>query len=163
MIFVVTGTQEPFDRMIRVIDQVAAMYKTISFIAQVSKSAIATHNLQTFDFIPPVEFNNYFDQASLIISHAGTGTIFTALERDKPIIIMPRLAEYGEHRNDHQLATCKVFERLGYVNVAYNEDELRTKVIKLLNNTPQSLHKMGKHASNELIESLQEFIGLPQL
>ncbi|GAB4031198.1 PssE/Cps14G family polysaccharide biosynthesis glycosyltransferase [Spirosoma jeollabukense] len=162
MIFVVTGTQEPFDRMVRAIDQVAAMYKTISFIAQVSKSALATPNLQTFDFIPPVEFNNYFDQASLIISHAGTGTIFSALERDKPIIIMPRLAQYGEHRNDHQLATCQVFERLGYVNVAYDEEELKSQVIKLLNTAPQSLHKMGKYASNELIESLQEFIGSSQ-
>ena len=33
------------------------------------------------------------------------GTILTALTEGKQICIMPRQTEYGEHRNDHQLAT----------------------------------------------------------
>jgi UDP-N-acetylglucosamine transferase subunit ALG13 len=158
MIFVITGTQEPFDRMIKVVDEIAGTFKHLDFVAQVSKSTLKIENLQAFDFIPPVTFNKYFDKADLIISHAGMGTIISALERSIPILIMPRLATYSEHRNDHQVDTCKVFEKLGYVSVAYDEVELKTKIINLLNNSSKPLHKIGKYASDELINSLQEFI-----
>lgn len=158
MIFAITGTQEPFDRMIKVIDETAAIFPHKVFVAQVSKSTLITPNLKTYSFIPPLEFNILFDQADLIVSHAGMGTIISALEREKPILIMPRLAEYGEHRNDHQMATCKVFEKLGYVNVAYNEVNLKEKMIQLISSKACPLHKIGKYASHELIAELNDFI-----
>lgn len=158
MIFVITGTQEPFDRMIKAVDEIASILSNIPFFAQVSTSKLSTPHLKSFGFIPPLEFNRYFDDAELIISHAGMGTILSALERDKPIIIMPRLAKWGEHRNDHQLATCNAFEKLGYVNVAYDEEELKIKTLKIVSDGPSSSHKIGKQASAELIKSLQDFI-----
>src|SRR5215217_2444665 len=111
MIFVTIGTQEPFDRLIKAIDELAPLLN-MDIVAQVSNTVIEVKNMKALTFIPPDEFDNYFQQASLIISHAGMGSIITALTMNKPIIVMPRLASLGEHRNEHQTATAKKFEKL---------------------------------------------------
>ena len=56
------------------------------------------------------------------------GTILTALELGKPLLVMPRRAALGEHRNDHQLATVRRFAELGSVEVALDESELALKL-----------------------------------
>ncbi len=58
--------------------------------------------------------------ATAIVAHAGMGTILTALEMGKPLLVMPRRAALGEHRNDHQLATASRFAELGRVKVAFS-------------------------------------------
>lgn len=148
--------------MVRVVDEVAGAFRDTPFVAQVSKSAFKATHLQTFDFIPPVDFNKYFEEAELIISHAGMGCILSALERNKPIIVMPRLAKYGEHRNDHQLAACNVFKTLGYVNVATSEAELQEKLMALISQGAKPLHRIGRHASDTLLASLSSFIAGPK-
>ena len=42
----------------------------------------------------------------VVIAHDEMGSIITALEMGKPIVVMPRRAELGEHRNDHQVAAA---------------------------------------------------------
>lgn len=157
MIFLTIGTQEPFDRLIKAVDEIAPSLHT-EIIAQVSRSDYKAKNLKTFNFVSPVEFKTYFNQADLIISHAGMGTIISALEGEKPILIMPRLARYREHRNDHQMATAAVFEKLTYVYVAHDEQDLKTKLQNIVENSLQPLHKIGRYASPELIESIKSFI-----
>ena len=95
-------------------------------------------------------------KARLIISHAGMGTIFSALQKDKPIIVFPRVVALGEHRNEHQVATANKFKELGSVYVAMNEDELK-KLLLCQNLKP--LSEIGKYASRSLIESIEGFIG----
>lgn len=154
MIFVTIGTQLPFDRLIKIIDDIAPRLNE-EIIAQVYKCGFKPKNIKTVDFIAPDEFNNIFDKARLIISHAGMGTILSALQKDKPIIIFPRIAALGEHRNEHQLATAKKFKDLGSVNVAMNEEELKAM---LLNGEQTTLQHIGNCASPSLIKSVMEFI-----
>ena len=73
------------------------------------------------------EFDELFEQASLIISHAGMGSILTALSSAKPVLIMPRRADLNEHRNDHQLATAKKFADKNGCFVFNDLSELRTQ------------------------------------
>ena len=73
---------------------------------------------------------------------------------------MPRLAKYGEHRNDHQLATATRFDELGYIHVAYDEDELKEKIKNLQKMPLKSLFNVNDYASKELIGSLRSFINL---
>ncbi|UKJ07067.1 PssE/Cps14G family polysaccharide biosynthesis glycosyltransferase [Solitalea lacus] len=157
MIFLTIGTQEPFDRLIKAVDEIAEIIDR-PIIAQVAKTSYVVKNMQAHEFVSPTEFNSYFNQAKLIISHAGMGTIITALEKEKPIIVLPRIAKLGEHRNDHQLATAKSFDKLKYIHVAYNEHQLKDKLLSLLNEDLKPLHKIGKFASKELLNSIQSFI-----
>ncbi|MDO3628854.1 glycosyltransferase [Mucilaginibacter sp. BT774] len=160
MIFVTTGTQIPFDRLIRAIDEVHPYLGDVELIVQVAESVYKAENFKIQEFIAPKEFDDYFDRAELIISHAGMGTIISAFVKNKPILVMPRLAKYGEHRNDHQLATATRFDELGYINVAYTEEELKEK-LKSLQRTPlKPLFNIDDYASKELISSLQSFINL---
>ena len=82
-------------------------------------------NIRTVEFLPPDEFNKLFSKARLIVAYAGMGTIISAMRQHKPIIIFPRIAAWGEHRNEHQLATAQKMKELGYVYVA--TDVKRTK------------------------------------
>jgi UDP-N-acetylglucosamine transferase subunit ALG13 len=155
MIFVIAGTQEPFDRMMQVIDKWAGLSNHDVF-GQIAKAEYMPQNFPFVDFISPIAFNEKFLEADIIISHAGMGTIIMALEHQKPILIMPRLAKFGEHRNDHQLATAKGFEKLGLVNVAYNESELLEKLNLL--HTFKPARKIGKFADDQLINTIRSFI-----
>ncbi|EAQ25602.1 glycosyltransferase [Roseovarius sp. 217] len=111
MIFLTTGTQLSFDRLVRAVDEWADETKpSCGIFGQVLP---ATHdpytprNFETKARLSPADYAEVFSKASLIISHAGMGTILTALTQDKQICIMPRQIKYGEHRNNHQLATVE--------------------------------------------------------
>jgi UDP-N-acetylglucosamine transferase subunit ALG13 len=52
------------------------------------------------------------------------GTILSATELGKPIILMPRLARFGEHRNDHQRDTAAEMARLSNVTVVEDGEAL---------------------------------------
>jgi len=158
MIFITIGSQLPFDRLIRAVDQTAPQLKTDRVIAQVGNSNYTTKYIDSFSSFPPNEFNTYLSEAELIISHAGMGTIISALVLNKPIIVMPRLKKYGEVTTDHQLATAKELEKLHYIYVAYNEEELQYKLITTFKKGMSPLHKINKYASDQLVHSIETFI-----
>lgn len=158
MIFVTIGTQEPFDRLVAAMDAVVPQLGGEQVVAQVSNSKYKAQHMGTHNFLTPTEFNAFFSQARLIVSHAGMGNIISALVQKKPILIVPRIAKYGEHRNDHQMATAKAFESLEYVNVVYNTDELGDKLQELLKSDLVPKHQLGSFASQELLASIQNFI-----
>ena len=155
-IFIVVGTQEPFDRMIKAIDDWANMNPGHSIFAQVSRAQYQPKSFQFTDFITPELFDARFNEADLIISHAGMGTIISALANGKPIIVMPRLAGNHEHRNDHQLATAKSFEKLGFVKAVYTDQDMHEALGSA--QTLKAAETIGPHASPELIKSIQKFI-----
>lgn len=158
MIFVTIGTQAPFDRLISAMDEIAALYPEEIFVAQVYSTEVVVKNMEVRDFLSPVEFDRLFSEASLIVSHAGMGTIISALTIGKPIVIMPRKAYLNEHRNEHQLATARKFKDLGYVHVADDEKELKMIMESLRTTGIKSLHKTTENASSELIASIRRFI-----
>jgi UDP-N-acetylglucosamine transferase subunit ALG13 len=161
MIFVTIGIQEPFDRLIKAMDEIVPQLNGVPVIAQVYSLSYKAINLKTFEFVSPSEFDDYFSRAQLIVAHAGMGTIISALVKDKPIIVLPRLTKYKEHRSNHQIATANACRQLNFVHVAEDEDDLKTKVVNIISGQSKgSLHKIGPYASAELIASIRGNIGL---
>ena len=156
VIFVVTGTQAPFDRLLSIIDKWAVSQNAYSIIAQTANSEINFNNMTCFSFMEPDIFNEYFNNADVIIGHAGIGTIIMALENKKKLVVFPRLVKYNEHRNDHQHHTAFGFEKLGLINVAYDENDL----LRYLNNIIEIpvKHKINKNAEKQLLEKISSFI-----
>ena len=110
MIFLTVGTQFPFNRLVKAIDDAAGNNQFNDKI--VAQIGVTTYNPKNFEGIPSLEkklFDKYFNEAKYVISHAGIGTITLALERRKPMLVMPRLKKYGEVVNDHQVAIAKKF------------------------------------------------------
>ena len=156
VIFVVTGTQAPFDRLLSILDKWAGHQDRYSIIAQMANSEMSFKNMTCFDYLEPDVFNEYFNNADIIIGHSGIGTIITALENEKKLVVFPRLVKYNEHRNDHQLHTAKGFEKLGLINVAYTENEL-LKYLDNLQSIPKK-ERIDKKAEQKLLSKISDFI-----
>lgn len=155
MIFVTVGTQLPFDRLIRAIDEITPHLNGEKVIAQTNGGNYTAKNMECRSYYSADEFNALIIQSRIIISHAGTGSIISALTHKKPIIIMPRRASLNEHRNEHQLATAQKMEELKFVNVAYNEKQLQNLI---LSNNIRSLRFFDDKAPRAMIESIKNFI-----
>ncbi len=155
MIFVTAGTQAPFDRLIKLVDELADELNE-EIIAQVISCDYKPKNIKLIGLIDPVEFNNIFKTARIVISHAGMGTIISALTDNKPIVVVPRLAFCGEHRDEHQIATVMRMNELGYVHVAYDKKQLRELLIS--SGELQCLRVLDDGASENLVNSLMDFI-----
>jgi len=158
MIFVTAGTQKPFNRLVKAVDELAMHVKGVPIIVQALSSNYQPQNITIINFISPTDFSDYIDKAQLIISHAGMGTIISALVKSKPIIVMPRLVKYDEHRNEHQLATVKKMDSLNYVDVAYDEEELKIKFLAMWPNHLKPRNTIGNVASEDLMKSIHSFI-----
>ena len=156
MIFVTVGTQLAFDRLVGAVDRWAAARPRGAVFAQIGPSALHPRHIAHERFIPPAECRERMRAAEAIVAHAGMGTILTALEMGKPLLVMPRRAALGEHRNDHQLATARRFAELGSVGVAFHEDELRAKLDTLGRLTGS--HRIGPHAPEPILAALRGFI-----
>ena len=124
MIFVTVGGQMPFDRLIRTVDEWALSRARSDVFAQIGPSDFRAQAIETTSFINSIEFRRRFEAASLIVAHAGMGTIITALECGKPIIVMPRRGKLRETRNDHQVAMATHLLGQGQVTVAFDEQQL---------------------------------------
>ena len=124
MIFATVGTQLPFDRLLKGLDSWAAANRDVPILAQTGQSARRFAHMRTVAHLTQSEFRAAFEAASLIVAHAGMGTILSAAELGKPVILMPRLAKFGEHRNDHQQDTAREMARLSNVTVVEDGESL---------------------------------------
>ena len=96
------------------------------------------------------------ESASLVVAHAGMGSIITALELGKQIIVMPRRAELGEHRNDHQVASARRFAQQGRIVVALDETELVERLDQV--GCAETAERLSGQASSHLMDTIRTFI-----
>ncbi|WP_188312100.1 glycosyltransferase [Salinarimonas soli] len=159
MIFVTVGVQLPFDRLIRAMDDWAGRHGRDDVVAQVGESAYVPHTIDVRPRLAADEFRAYVERAELVVAHAGMGSILTALELGKPIIVMPRRAALGEHRNDHQLATSRRMASHAAITVAQDGDDL----VRMLDasDIPVVPQRIASHADDGLINELTSFIAQP--
>lgn len=162
MIFVTVGNMDPFDRLIRAVDQwISERSPTEEVLAQIGKGVYHPRNCKYIPFLTPAEFKNRFANARVVVSHAGMGTIITSLEMRKPIIVMPKRASLGEQRNEHQLATVQHFRRSKQVLVADSELELGNVLDQVLAADMDDTEAGGKAnwpADPALIQFVREFV-----
>jgi UDP-N-acetylglucosamine transferase subunit ALG13 len=156
MIFVTVGTQLAFDRLIEAVDEWAASVPEREMFAQIGPGEYLPHRIAYRDYIPPEEHARRMSDADLIIGHAGMGTIIRALELGKPVLVMPRQAARGEHRNDHQLATARRFSETGRVTVFNDVNELQAALGEAL--AAADGGRIDRYASSRLIGALSAFI-----
>lgn len=156
VIFVTVGAQMPFDRLIKTIDQWAHAHQRDDVFAQIGSTDYRPSHIRWTPFLSTEEFRQRYEDAKVVIAHAGTGSIITALQLGKPILIMPRRASLRETRNDHQVATSEQFRKLDSVVVAMDEHELITRLEGI--DQLRGRQTIEPYASPELVNALREFI-----
>jgi len=132
MIFVTVGTHtQPFNRLLQKVDELIKERKIREkVIAQIGYSTYEPKNYNYFTFTSEEKILELNKKARLIITHAGAGSIITALQFRKPIIVVPRLKKFNEHVNDHQVQIAKAFEKEKKVLACYDIEDLEKVIIK---------------------------------
>lgn len=126
MIFVTLGTQDKhFDRLLNAVYKLETDEKIVAQIGSTEfKSSKPEEKFEIHKFLSNEEFEKYMDEARVVITHAGVGTIVYGLKKHKKMIVAARLKKYGEHVNDHQLQILQTFASEGYIIPLENFDDL---------------------------------------
>ncbi len=158
MILVLLGTQDkPFERILKAISNSKKKGNIKDkIIAQVGCTTFNDKNIKTFDFVSKEEIGKLIDEARIVITHAGVGTITECVNKGKKVIVVPRLKKYGEHTNDHQLQITKEFTEKGYVIPLYNTkylnkvlEQVKTfKPVKYVSNAGYFKDKIKEYIDN---------------
>ena len=154
MIFLTVGTQLPFDRLVQIVDDVAPSLGEDIF-GQIGRGRYQPTNIEICDFLSPEAFATKLRSARIVIGHAGIGTLLSAKSVMKPVLVMARRADLGEHRNDHQSATAAQLGRTPGVHVFESEDQLRAL---LLQDDLPAMSGERTEAHNALIAHVREAI-----
>jgi UDP-N-acetylglucosamine transferase subunit ALG13 len=156
MIFVTVGTQLPFDRLVRTVDEWAGRIGRRDVFAQIGPSGYRPQHVQWADFLAADECRRRIEAARVVVAHAGMGSILTALELGKPIIVMPRRSDLREHRNDHQVSTARRFLAQGRIDVAFDEAQLTRQLEEV--ETLSGQERIAPTASPRLLHALAGFV-----
>lgn len=157
MIFITLGSQKfQFNRLLKEVDRLISK-KIIKeeVIAQIGVSDYKPKNYKYYDFMTQEEFKKNIDKSSVVITHAGTGAIITALKSDKKVIAVPRLAKYGEHVDDHQIQLINEFKELNFIEPVYEIEELEQAFLSI------KKKKYNKYISNtqKIIDDINDYLG----
>lgn len=109
MIFAVLGTHtQPFPRALELLTEVAA---SESVTVQVGHTARIDHqNITCREYLQYGEVAELMRAARAVVCHAGVGTILTAVEAGHRPVVIPRLRQFHEHVDDHQLGLALALE-----------------------------------------------------
>lgn len=123
MILVSIGTQLPFDRLVTAVERWAASRGRTDVVMQIGDGR-APAALPWVRSLSPEAFRDHLARAELVVAHAGMGVTLSALAAGRPLLLLPRRASLGEHRNEHQLATARRLANVPGVRVCEEEGEL---------------------------------------
>lgn len=161
MIFMTVGTILPFDRLARALDDWAlAQESPPKIVAQVGELRSDSYRPRGFEWVErvsPTDFRKHVTAAELVVTHAGIGTIVTALTQATPVLMMPRIAAFGEHVNDHQLETVKRFADMPGVRLARQAEDLGPQLDEM-QGSANLVPALGPYAQDSLIAAIREVI-----
>ncbi len=137
MIFVMLGTQNNiFERLLKEIERLIdknVINEKVVVQAGYTEYKPQNKKMKIIDFMSREELDIFEQKANFIITHGGVGSILTSLEKRKKVIAVPRLHEYGEHVNNHQIEIVEKFNKSGNIIGLQSVEELE-KAIKSIQN-----------------------------
>ena len=156
MILITLGTQDKsFKRLLdavqRLIDNKIINEKVI---VQAGHTKYKSNDMEIFDLIPYDQFDEYIKKCDLLITHGRVGSIISGLKNNKKVIAAPRLKEYKEHTNNHQLQIIENFSNSGYILPLYDFDKLD----EILKEAKKFKPKKYKSNTNNMIQLIEDYI-----
>jgi UDP-N-acetylglucosamine transferase subunit ALG13 len=112
VIYATIGTSEPFDRLI---DAVQRLPGDEERVLQVGESTLRPPAATCVEYLAYDELRAHMARARVVVTHAGVGTILTAIDLGKRPIVVPRLRRHGEAVDDHQVAIARRLDASGLV------------------------------------------------
>ena len=123
-------------------------------IVQKGYTNFSSNEMTIYEQLPLDEIKKLIDNADLVITHGGVGSIINSIQKGKKVIAVPRLKKYKEHVNDHQLDIVKSFNELGYIIGLNDVSELE----KALNNIQEFEPKQYVKNTGKILQIVEDFI-----
>ena len=159
MILVLLGTQNnSFHRLLEKLDELVEK-KVIDekIVVQAGYTKYESKNMRNIWVNTTRRIERYQEQADLIITHGGVGSIISSIKKGKKVIAVPRLHKYNEHVNDHQTQIIENFSIKNYI-IGINEvEELEQAILKAKDFVPEK-YEIKNHEENKVIKIIENFI-----
>lgn len=153
-IFVMFGTQDKrFDRLLHAI-LASSVLKNHEVYVQLGYTKGNYEGIHCQEYYSEGELLEQIRQADAIITHAGVGSIVSALKLRKKTIVVPRLGKYKEQNNDHQVQIMERFASEGYI-IPVIDEKLLDEAIERLQDFEPKEYQAGKQ---NIIETIDKFI-----
>jgi UDP-N-acetylglucosamine transferase subunit ALG13 len=152
MILVTVGTNEaPFDRLLSALDARAPDDEEL--LVQHGPSRVRPAGAECVEFLPYDELVDAIRRARVVVTHAGVGSIMTALANGKRPVVVARLARYGEAVDDHQVGLGRRLDAEGLVRRAETDDEILAAIAE-----PPAAATLELGPSRRLVADLRSYV-----
>lgn len=161
MIFVTVGNAtQGFRRLLDAMDRFAgqgAFGDETVFIQSGNNPDFRPFYCKHEPFLNMEEFERKINEADLIISHAGAGTLLYALRAGKIPVVMPRQKKYSEVVDDHQVEIVKALSAEGRVVPAYEPEDLPAAIAEARSRHGQSAPAPPSRMLQLVAQAIEEF------
>ena len=154
MILVTVGTHtQGFVRLVQKMDEIAAKLEQ-EVVMQIGVTDYIPQNARYFRFVDQSEMERLNQEAVVVVTHAGAGSILTALLWSKPVIVVPRLVKFGEHKDDHQLQIAEALSETGKVVAVFDVESLEDALAQAQDFSPPS----PSPGTSRLVGALENYV-----
>lgn len=156
MILITLGTQDKqFTRLLDMVQkEIDKGNIKDKVVVQAGHTKYKSKDMEIFDLIDRDKFSDLISKCDILITHGGVGSIITGLNNNKKVIVVPRLAKYEEHMNDHQIQITNNFSKAGYILPLYEDDGLEEILKKIKTFKP----KKYKSNTKNMVKLISNFI-----
>lgn len=124
LVFVTVGTDHHrFDRLIGWIEQWLAVDDRARCVVQ-HGSAAPPAGADCHEFLPHTQMTALFEEAAVVVCQGGPGSITESRQAGRLPIVVPRVAELGEHVDDHQVRFSRHLAARGKIALADSAEDL---------------------------------------
>ena len=151
MIVVTVGTNEArFDRLIAA---AAPLAQDEELFVQHGPSPVRPDGAACVDYVGFDELLEQMRAARVVVTHAGVGSVISALSVGQLPVVVPRLQRHGEAVDDHQVPFGRRLRDAGLVELVEDLDRLRDTVLGRT-----SAETVGIAVNERLVADLREFV-----
>lgn len=157
LIFVTVGSQKfQFNRLLEEIDHLIKKkhLKSDEVYAQTGYSTYEPKFYAFKKFLNKDEFLDIMERSSIIITHGGTGSIINGVKKEKKVIGVPRMKEFGEHVDNHQIEIIEQFSNSNMICSISDIRELGNAIEKV---EDKEFRKYQSNTKN-IIKILENFL-----
>lgn len=158
MIFVTVGTHEQqFNRLVECMDGYAAKHEE-KVIIQTGFSTYEPKYCEWSKLYPYQKMVELVGEARIVITHGGPSSFIMPLQIGKTPIVVPRMKDFDEHVNNHQVNFCRqVAERMGTIIEVEDMDEL-VRVIDGYRDVVKKMKKENESNNAEFCRKLESIV-----
>lgn len=158
LVFATVGATLPFPRLVNYV--LAARHDGLlpgRLILQVGDGVALPDGDNVHHGLSFHQVQDILARADVVICHAGTGSLITALRQGCHVIAIPRRFDLGEHYDEHQSEIAGMFAERGLLQSVRGEKEFRAALAAL----PGREAAMATTEPDELIAFLKDWISEP--